>query len=316
MYQEPAAGAKAAVGIDAFGNLMTRGPVLTDEDSYFDDFVTSTLDPSWTEEIIGSASHTITNSILNMTTDGQAGSSIKILREGDYGPMTFGTTARVENSQANSIVYLGFSNEEVPGVTTREAAVVTFDTEDLRIAKFQTFASLTQIETTDFVLPGGTKTNEWNRYTVEVGAGYSALRVNDVQVARHKTHIPGPYGVMYYGALISNRVAVGRSVCLCMDNAMFRNHNAVEIAGHFTGEPLRVAFNEMPEVQIWGQHKVLDVEHEGLEGAFGSTGRELAAVADMGARGLLGEILCELRKLNTLFQMLSDEELRNEDIDE
>lgn len=311
-YAEPAAGVKTAVGIDGFGNLMTRGPVLTDEDSYFDDFVAASLDPSWIVSASGGGeSYSIVSSILIMTAGTAGGDALNIYREGDYGPMTLTSDLKLDNRQTNNVIYFGFSNEHVAGAVNREAAVLVFEGADLRTVKFQTYASVTQIQTTDIQLPNNGSVSEWHQYTIEVGAGYASLNIDDEQVVRHKTHIPGPYAVMNYGPFVYNRLAVPIASRLYVDNVMFRNHNAVEISGHFTGDPLRVELAHIPKVSLVdSDHGTPHSVHAEEEGDYGRLW-----ITDSEVVGTLGEILIMLKKIERHLAVVTDEEVETGDVE-
>ena len=305
-YPEPVDGEKVAVSIDSFGNLMTRGPVLTDEDSYFDDFIDATADPSWVFSEDG-GSHYIVQSILSMTAGKDSGKYSKVRRAGDYGPMTLTAIARIDYRQTFQTCYVGFSNDSQSPPAVKRASI-RFSDDNARICQFVTQASATQIETTDVAIPGGGQSAEWHRYTVEIGAGYASFNIDGVQMCVHKTHIPGPYDVLDYGAVVENSQAVSLATTLWIDSFSFKNHNAVEIAGHFTGDPLRVELNKDAAVAISGQHGNIVVEHESrhtdLDGHH-DQGRELLAVADPEMRSTLDDILDEMRKLNMALSELS-----------
>jgi len=239
------------------------------------------------------------------------GHYLNIHREGDYGPMTFSSDLKVDSRQDNNIIYVGFSNEHVPGAVNREAAVVVFDGATLRNLKFMTMASLTQVQVTDIQLPNGGSVTGWHHYTVEVGAGYCSLSLDDTQIARHKTHIPGPYSPMNYGALVTNRLAVSIASKLYMDNVMFRNHNAVEISGHFTGDPLRVELAHIPSVGIVDPHKPEQHTHTEFEGG----GYARLWTSDAEGVSTLGQILFVLRKIERHLTVLTDEEIENGDVE-
>lgn len=313
-YKEPVAGEKVAVSIDDYGNMMTRGPILTDEDSFFDDFITPALSDDWTVTAIGQGSHSVYQSLLILTAGLTAGSAAIAAHAADYAPMTASFIARVDNRQRGQETYLGFSNDPT---NPPKKAYVAFTGDNPRVVQLVTWAADTQIETTDVELPNSWTSSEFHRYTIEIGAGYVVLRVDDLIVGTHKRHIPGPYDVMDVGCTLVNTLAVNLATSVVVDSVSFRNHNAVEIAGHFTGDPIRTQLEGDTSVGIRGQHADVVVEHEGLHkhGAEVSYGRELLAVADPEMRSTLNDILVELRKGNLMLAELSGLRIDNEDVE-
>ncbi len=305
VYPEPAAGQRATVSLDGFGNLMTRGPVLTDENSFFDDFIEADVSADWTVTPTGAASYVVSNSILVLSSGTVEGDEISVTHAADYAPMTASFIVRVDFRQQNQETWFGFFNDPV---TPAKRAFVQLSGTNPRLVQFVTVASSTQVEVSDINLSGGASTNEWHRYTIEIGAGYVVLRVDDRIMARHQTHIPGPYDAMNVGCVLRNLQSLSLSTNVCVDSVGFRNHNAVEIAGHFTGDPLRVRLEDDPAVRLYGEHQTIVVEHEGIhfdEGDVEGKGRELLAVADPEARSSLWEILQELRVLKIILQEMS-----------
>jgi hypothetical protein len=309
-YQEPAAGEKSSLSIDTSGNLVTRGQCLTDEDSFYDDFILPDIGDDWTVSQLGGGAYVISSSILVLTAGVTSGDYIRVTHEGDYGPMRFSTDTKLGGKENGFVATFGFSNDDLPGHTTTQRAVFVVDGSNLNTVKFVTYSSDYQIQSTDIEIPNRGAVVEWHHYSIEVGAGYCSAYVDEVILATHKTHVPGPYDVMGYGAYVYNESTIRLSQTLYMDNCMFRNHDVVEISGHFTGDPLRVLLSGTPKIQITCPEHGTNVHME-LE----ETGRGRLFVSDAEATSVLSQILNVMKKIEIHLAAMSGEEIQEGDIE-
>jgi hypothetical protein len=75
---------------------------------------------------------------------------------------------------------------------------------------------------------------------LEVTASKVSLFCNDVRIAEHKLHIPGPYSSMDCHADIHNTGVAGSTTTLALDTYFLTNFDRVEVSNAPKGDPLAV----------------------------------------------------------------------------
>lgn len=308
-YPEPAAGEKAALAVDGSSQLVTRSTALTDEDSFYSDFKTD-LDADWVVVESGTGSHSIADSVLSLSPGLNSSSYCRLFHPGDYLPMSMSATVKVNNRERSVLMAMGFVNDtDLPGVARRRV-VLRFNGVNPQTVTFHTQSSNDAAEATDITIPGNGTTAEWHNYKVEIGAGYTSAEVDGELVARHTTHLPGPYDVLGYGFSVWNRHAVTLPSIMYVDSLMFRNHNIVEIGGQFTGDPLRVRLQEDPRTIL------RDPDDETVTASMEIAGdRGSLSTSDTAAQGLLESIDRTLKKIEMHLSSMTNQRISNSDVE-
>jgi hypothetical protein len=301
-------GARPAMLADAEGSLRTRGPVLTDEASFRDDFTDGALvialtgiltfngvyvsgnGTSFLSQIsigdyvkldtdgntaltvvkdvlsdtlleleegylgtpgTGAASRTnwwyqsgnggtvgYTTSILELNSGAIPGGHATIFRHGDYLPFTALFTLKLSQRVANQDTYVGFMETSV--LSAEKMAAVKFTGADnTKIALITSFSADDQ-EETEITLPNGATTADYHDYRIEMRLSGVSLWVDDVKLATHVRHVPGPYDELSITAGIANMGAVSGSGTLYLDVLMFGSYNQIDTAVTPRGETVPV----------------------------------------------------------------------------
>lgn len=79
-------------------------------------------------------------------------------------------------------------------------------------------------------VPNGQTTNLFNSYSIDVGTDTVSFFINDILVASHKKHIPGPYDEMDIFLSNSNLEAVQSSTYMLVDYVQLINNDEVVLA--------------------------------------------------------------------------------------
>ncbi len=306
-YPTIASGEKAPLTIEENGGLVTRGPVFTDEGSYFDDFDYGTLESSWFVYNLG-GSYSVTNSLLIVSAGLTPGSLIAIGRDADTLPLSVSFKMRIINADINNVISVGFQTPTEP----YKRAVITFDGSNPKLLKFGNFASETVYKFTDIKTKETFSSADYHVYTVEVGNGYTAAYIDGERVFHGTEKCLGPYDDLRIGIFLTNVGPVSRLTYLYVDSVTLNNTNVVEITNTFKGDPISVDIQKDTQIIIKGPKETdgdINVEHEGeaVTRLFTSDSEIVST---------LGQILNVLKRIETHFEAMNEFEVDNGDIDE
>ena len=231
-----------AVMLDRSGNTTIRGQVLTDENSFRDDFTGEALLAVWSASVIGGGtSHAVANSVLKMSTGETPGSMRFLSREGDFGPISFKCIAKVSQRIVNQFATIGFSNAPT---NPRQMANIVFDGTDDTKFTFSTQSSASEVETTVCTLPFGKKSSDFCYYRIEVDFEKCLVACEDIILAVHRGHVPGAYVPLNLGFGVGNTGTPASSTDLEVEMVYFENHDQLQVANHFLGDAFSTRINE------------------------------------------------------------------------
>ena len=299
-------GETAPFNIDGYGNLQGRSTVLTDEESFRDDFsgdsiftdLTGTvsftassteitgvgtafttelmansyirlgshtddklaqvdwveddtilhlIDPytgasgsgaavssNWKVTNSSSSSVAVSSSVLTLTNATGNNEHAEIQRAADYLPFVMTATLSLSQRIANQETFLGFRDDFT--APEKEAAILFTGTDSSVVTCRSSFAS-DSIQTSTVRLPGTAVTTYSLVYQIELTPNAVSFLVDGVTVAKHMTHMPGPYDTLSLGARITNTSAVGSQTVLSIDSLFFQNNDQVQSGNAYHGEP-------------------------------------------------------------------------------
>jgi len=299
-------GETAPFNIDGYGNLQGRSTVLTDEESFRDDFsgdslltnltgtvsftVNSTevtgvgtafttelmansyirlgshtddkvaqvdwveddtilhlIDPytgasgsgaavgaSWKTTSSATSSYGISSSVLTLTNGTGNGVHVELRRAADYLPFVMTATLSLSQRIANQETFIGFRDDVF--APEKEATVIFTGTDSSAITCRSSFAS-DSVQTTTVRLPGTSVTENNAVYQIELTPNAVSYLVDGVTVAKHMTHMPGPYDTLNLCAGITNTGATGSQTTLSIDSLFFQNNDQVQSGNAYHGEP-------------------------------------------------------------------------------
>lgn len=174
-------------------------------------------------------------SYVILSSSAHTGSHVSIERFGDYGPM-YGVfrsslTQRLEGQET----YFGFADDKE---NINAQTLVKLDGTDNKKIKFLTStvssSSDENTEISEVYLPGSLTTENDITYKINVSPDYCSLTVNDVLLAEHDVHIPGPYSEMGLFATIKNITTASLDTLMKIDSIFFSNQNQLQVANSFT----------------------------------------------------------------------------------
>ncbi|HEY9705625.1 MAG TPA: hypothetical protein V6C58_24515 [Allocoleopsis sp.] len=233
---------KGNLKTDPDGQLITRGDVLTDEGSFRDDFSGGSLSLDWTESVTGSATVSVLNSLLTLSTSTANGNKAIVFREGDYGPLSCVSQFLISQRIANQTIIFGLKDDfvnhnfgaffEFTGTNNTQVTCKSFSSSDA-----------SDLETTIATLPQNLTTSTSNIYEINVQSDQVSFLINNIIVASHKLHIPSPYDVLNPGYLVEN-TGVATNTNLVIDFVWFTNVNQLEIRNNFEASPVGVVVKE------------------------------------------------------------------------
>ncbi|MEY2859131.1 MAG: hypothetical protein RLZZ74_3444 [Cyanobacteriota bacterium] len=220
---------------DSSNRLEIHGSVTSDEGGFRDDFSGVALTAEWVPTNSGTGSNITVGSGRVSILPGTANAgTAKIVHAADYLPMTLQFFGRVSQRIANQTSIFGFQN----AAATKQSVCVLDGTVNTTL-KFRTSwgSSATEIQETVVTLPGGATTANDQKYSISVSAINSTLAINDVVVARHTLHIPGPYDPMDVVCSVLN-AAIVTATTLSFDAIYLNNWDRTQVDNDFIGEPL------------------------------------------------------------------------------
>ena len=241
--QTTVTGTKKALQVDPSGQLITRSTVLTDEDSYRDDF-NDVLLTDWTQTTLGSSLISVSSSKVTLQVTNSASDTARIEQEADYLPANITFKADISNRYSNQELFFGWVDN--PSAIVKGARFIFTGTDEtIVICQTQSETDASNIEQSIITMPLGGLTSNENTYTVSLEAGQCRYLINGFEVAVHKDHLPNPYDVNYTIIQIDNTGAsTGNNVNI--DYVFFQNINQLEITNNFKPLPTEI-FGENPQ---------------------------------------------------------------------
>jgi hypothetical protein len=191
--------------------------------------------------VVGAASYTVNNSLLNLTPGTTNGASVSITNQGDYLPFNLQFAASISQRIANQTALVGFRDSLT---SPTKQAVVVFDGTTSSTVKFITASSSAAADTqtstvsipTTAALPTASSANE-NTYQIDLVGQQASLSINGILVATHTLHLPGPYDSLKVIAHISN-TAVVTATTFAINYLYFSNQNRLNIGNDFQSDPI------------------------------------------------------------------------------
>ena len=190
----------------------------------------------WVYAIGTGGSITQTNSEIALASGTTSGTLVQAKRTGDYLPYVGGARIKISQRIANQETHVGLADGDIGSVNTQ--ALIVFTGTDNTKAKLRTSFSATDVEETEFTLPNALVSSTYAYYQIEIGAGKVTLLVNDVKVAEHRLHIPGPYTPMDCHVCIKNTAVPASTTTLTLDTFYLTNFDQVQVSGAPKGDPL------------------------------------------------------------------------------
>lgn len=190
----------------------------------------------WIYTVGSGGSITQTGSEILLASGTTSGTVVEALRWGDYLPYTVGFKARITQRIANQEAHIGLADGDI--ATMQNQALVVFDGTTNTTIKLRTSSSSSDVETTTITLPDSAVSSTSLYYQLEVTVNRVILFINDVKVAEHKLHIPGPYALMDSHICIANTGTAGSTTTLAADTYFLTNFDRVEISTTPKGDPI------------------------------------------------------------------------------
>lgn len=190
----------------------------------------------WKYNIESGGAITQVSSEILLASGTTSGTDVQAKRYGDYSPFVISFRARITQRIANQEAHIGLADGDIGDMQNQ--ALVVFDGTTNTTVKLRTSSSSSDVETTTVTLPAGLVTSTAAYYQLEVTPGKVVLFINDVRMAEHKLHIPGPYASMDCHTCISNTGVAASSTTLAVDVYLFTNFDRVEIATSPKGDPI------------------------------------------------------------------------------
>jgi len=229
---------------DPSGQLITRSTVLTDEDSYRDDFSGVALGAEWVSSTVSTGAISVANSRVRLASGATSGAKASIIRFGDYCPITGRFTASISQRVVNQIIRLGFITRDISGNITASAYIQFTGTNNQLINCISASGvAATDIQTTSNIsLVQGFTTASLLYYKIDVSNNLVTFQVsnngiNYVPLTQHALHIPDPYAALDFEASIDNTGAA-TNTNVDVDLLFINNMDRLQIDQDFSGEPI------------------------------------------------------------------------------
>ena len=190
----------------------------------------------WTYTEDAGATITQAGSEILLASGVTSGAKAEANRGGDYLPYSFGFRTRITQRIANQLAHIGLGDDHY--ATADNQAYVVFAGTDNTKVTLRTSSSASDVEETTVTLPNGLVSSTSIFYQMEITAGNVTLYADDVEIAQHRLHIPGPYSEMYCHASIWNTGIAASTTTLALDTFFLSNFNRLEVANTLRGSPL------------------------------------------------------------------------------
>ena len=242
-YPDPSSVATANdanANIDIFGNLRTRGEVLTDELSTRDDFSGVALGADWTDTLVN-GTVTVASSIMELTSS-TATEENRITQDIDYCPVTLRGRLKLAGRYANQVFRVGFIHREA-GVITSGAYLEFSGTDNTSVDSVTcSSAAASDFETKTNLIPEGVTSGDYAYWKIDVSNNIVTFSVasdgaNYDLISQHTLHLPDPYQAMALEIGFENTATATNNTAF-VDMIFINNMNRVQIDQDFSFEPL------------------------------------------------------------------------------
>ena len=165
-----------------------------------------------------------------------SGSTGFFYRDVDYGPLGVNVFLTISQRIANQTTRCGFvdSTAATPNYGTYFEFTGTTNTSVNCVSRSSSAGA--DSTTTTVTLPNAATTAAQNKYRIEVTALRASFLINDVCVAIHELHIPGPYDVLDCIIYSTNTGTAASATTITTEAVSIFNFNRVQIAQDFVGE--------------------------------------------------------------------------------
>jgi hypothetical protein len=233
---------ESKLNIDQFGNLRTRGEVLTDELSFRDDFSGVSLSADWIQDV-SNGSINVASSKLTMGSGTLNASNPSIIYEADYGPITARFKLSLSQRIANQSFKIGFITRDL-GII-QDAAYLEFSGTDNQKVNTVTYSSPDPTDSevnTNITLPDALTTVTELYYKIDVSNNTVTFSVSEngqfyFPLSQHILHIPRPYDPLNFEISFENTSIVAGTNAV-VDYVFINNMNRVQVDHDFGFEPL------------------------------------------------------------------------------
>jgi hypothetical protein len=181
----------------------------------------------------GSLSQSSAGILVMGTANGSTG---YFYRDVDYGPLGVNVFLTISQRIASQTIRCGFvdSTASTPNYGAYFEFTGTTNTSVNCVSRSSSAGA--DSTTTTVTLPNAATTASQNKYRVEVTALRASFLINDVCVAIHELHIPGPYDILDCIIYGTNTGAAGSATTIATEAVSIFNFNRVQIAQDFVGE--------------------------------------------------------------------------------
>mgnify|MGYP006921323468 CR=1 FL=1 len=195
----------------------------------------------WLREIAGSGTATVSAGSLIVGVGTDSGARAKVMRLGDYPPYVVGFRLAMAQRQNGQAFHVGLAND-----AENKSAFVSFEGTDPTQVKFTTRwdDGADNFQASTVPLPGGLLTSAALYYRIEIAGDKASLFVENVLVADHYFHVPGPYDGMNLHADVENLSSVSVANSIAIDFVYLTNFDRVEVAVSTKGDPLPIRIAE------------------------------------------------------------------------
>ncbi len=158
----------------------------------------------------------------------------------DYLPLNLEFQANLNQRVSNQTTVIGF--QQVPGNSPVKQACFVFDGTVNTQVKCRTGTSnnANDIEETTVTLPAAATTATNQTYKIDLSGNQATYLINDVVVAIHRIHLPGPYDPLHVVTRIENTAGGTGAGTFTIQYLWISNNNRLQVANDFRGEPDRV----------------------------------------------------------------------------
>lgn len=187
---------------------------------------------NWKTAVNGAGSSlNVANSVLSLTVGGGINKYAGIFRAADYLPYNLAAKFSVSTRSTAQTIAFGFQDDQA--VPTKQACFIFDGTVNTTVkCRSASSAAAADIQDTTIILPQG-NTSTTHYYRIDVTATGVNFTIDDVVVAVHSDHIPGPYDLLGIGCYLNNTGGAATAATVALDWVYLSNQNQVEVTNGF-----------------------------------------------------------------------------------